>query len=158
MTESITGPAVVLGDDVNTDVLQPSRFFSLDRETRAAGVLGGRNTALLEGAILVAGRNLAVGSSREAVILGIREAGVVAVVAGSISRIFVRNAVNIGLPVMSGLNDNGAIHNGDIVTLDLDRSVLERGSDGAVWPLDPLDPYLRGVLEAGGLIPFLEQA
>ena len=97
--EVIEGAALVLGDDVNTDILQPSRYFSLEARRRVAGVLAGqRERGTLAGIVILAGRNFGVGSSRESVARGMIEAGVAAIAAASVSRIFLRNAVNRGLP------------------------------------------------------------
>lgn len=94
------GRVRLFGDDVNTDVLHPSRFFSLDRLTVQAGL----NEAAGGGEgpwILVGGRNFGYGSSRETTIQALRMGGVVGVVARSVSRIFWRNALNAGLAVLA---------------------------------------------------------
>ncbi len=151
----IHGRALVLGDDVSTDVLQPSRYFSLDAGTRAAGVLAGQDSPPVAGAIIVAGRNFGAGSSREAVIRGMKEAGVRGVAARSLSRIFLRNAINHGLPVFAGLDESSGLAEGDEVVLDPSVPCLRTPDGTPSWPLDGLDAHLAAILEAGGLLPFL---
>jgi len=157
--ELIEGAALVLGDDVNTDILQPSRYFSLEARRRVAGVLAGqRERGTLAGIVILAGRNFGVGSSRESVARGMIEAGVAAIAAASVSRIFLRNAVNRGLPIAAGLDRAACatIATGDRVALDLraQREICTSRSVSAA--VDPLDPYLAAVLHAGGLLPYLE--
>ena len=154
------GPALVLGDDVNTDELHPSRFYSLDdtkvrsgflgavegREQTGAGDLGGR--------VLVAGRNFGTGSSRETGARVFLLAGIQAVVAVSFARIFHRNVLNLGLPAVAcpGLAERPPA-DGEVVTLDLEAGTL--GFRGLVLPTESLDPHWRRVLAAGGLGPLL---
>ena len=157
MTVRITGRAIVLGDDINTDILQPSRFFSLSRERRVSGVLGGEAEDALAGSVVVAGRNFGVGSSRESVIRGIIESGVRAVAAHSISRIFLRNAINHGLPAFAGLESAAGLKTGDHVCIDCGQARLWCEARGIGYALQPLDPYLAAVLDAGGLQPFMER-
>ena len=155
MKSRIMGKALVLGDDVNTDVLQPSRYYSLDESTRASGVLANSHPREVAGTIIVAGENFGVGSSRESVIRGLLEAGVLGITARSVSRIFLRNAINQGLPVFSGLGDARAVQDGDEVSLDLRSNLFVCESRALSLPVDSLDPYLSAVLEAGGLMKCL---
>ncbi len=157
MSGCITGGAILLGDDVNTDILQPSRFFSLSTERRVAGVLCGNAQGALDGAIVVAGRNFGVGSSRESVIRGIVESGVRAVVARSISRIFLRNAVNHGLPAFEGLERMDGLEQGDLVRIDPERGRFICEARGIERPVKPLDAYLAAILKAGGLRRYMER-
>ena len=156
----ITGPALVFGHDINTDVLHPSRFYSLDDQKVRSGFLQaapGRESAAeqnLEGRIVLAGQNFGCGSSRETGARVFLLAGIQAVVAASFARIFHRNLLNLGLVALScpalahlELSDNVS------VTLDLNDHLLLL--DGQTHPLDPLDPYWQQVLDAGGLSPFL---
>jgi 3-isopropylmalate dehydratase small subunit len=148
----VSGAVFLLGDDVNTDVLHPSRYYSLSAETRAAGLLAGSRKEEMTGRIIVAGRNFGVGSSRESVIRGFVESGIIAIIAVSISRIFLRNAINAGLPavVCPGVHD--AFEQGETISLDLDRQIVEVASRDIKLPIEPLDPYLLQVLKSGGLI------
>lgn len=154
MKQVIKGTAAVLGDNINTDFLQPSEYFSLDRGRRIAGIAS-EVRVCASGVILMAGKNFGVGSSRESVIRGLKEAGVEAVIAESVSRIFYRNAVNAGLAVFEGLINNHRVVSGEKILLDTGKAVLI--SEG-VKPLELRKPaeYFRLVLEAGGLLEYME--
>jgi len=154
------GKALVMGDHVNTDVLHPSRFFSLDDRTVRAGFLqaaagyeqiGGTD---LGGRVICAGLNFGCGSSRETGARSLLLAGVTAVVARSLARIFSRNVRNLGLPAVEcpslpALAPDLEVH------LDLDHWRLAVPAASLDLPVTPLDPYWTRVLEAGGLLPFL---
>lgn len=160
MTGERTGPALVLGDHVNTDVLHPSRFYSLDDGKVRRGFLGaveGREDAAeadLQGRIVVAGRNFGIGSSRETGARVFVLAGIQAIVAVSFARIFHRNVLNLGLPALAcpALADV-TVADGDVVTLDLASGQLQVG--GATLETEGLDPHWQRVLDAGGLAPWL---
>lgn len=153
------GPALWLGDDVNTDELHPSRFYSLDDQRVRDGFLGAVGPKRLgEGAlsapIVLAGRNFGVGSSRETGARVFLLAGVQAVVAVSFARIFYRNVSNLGLPalVCPALADVTPTA-GEPVAVDLARRVVRVA--GRELPTEPLDPYWQAVADAGGLAAWL---
>ena len=148
-----TGPAVCLGNDVDTDLIIAGRYLrTKDRSVWAEHVLEDLDPALaprIRGAIIVAGRNIGCGSSREQAVVALREAGVVGVVAESFARIFFRNAVNVGLPVIEA---SVACTDGAHVAFDLDSGWVE--VDGVRRPARPLSPRMVTILRAGGLVPY----
>ncbi len=155
------GAALCLGDHVNTDALHPSEFYSLDPERVRAGFLGavpgrqGAGVGVHGPRVLVAGENLGGGSSRETTVTALKLAGVQAVVAVSVARIFFRNAMNLGVPARR-VADPAAIREileGD--PLQLEDDVLRNLRTGRALGLVPLDPHERRVLAAGGLLPWL---
>ncbi len=156
----LIGPALVLGDDVNTDVLHPSKFYSLNDAKVRSGFLGaveGRESAAqanLSGSLVVAGRNFGIGSSRETGARVFLLAGIQAVVAVSFARIFHRNVLNLGLVAVEcpGLADKKPLER-EVVHLDLEAGTLSFGE--AVLPTSGLDPHWRRVLAAGGLAELL---
>ncbi len=154
----LRGSALVLGHDVNTDELHPSRFYSLDDQTVRSGFLqavpGRRGADVAEGRIIVAGRNFGVGSSRETGARVFLLAGVRAVVAESYARIFLRNLTNLGLPALVAPGIAGRAEEGDALWVDLDAAILHL-SNGATVALEPLDPFLDAVQRAGGLTAYL---
>jgi 3-isopropylmalate/(R)-2-methylmalate dehydratase small subunit len=156
----ITGPALVMGDNVNTDVLHPSRFFSLDDRTVRSGFLQAAagyeqvGSTDLAGRVIVAGQNFGCGSSRETGARAFVLAGVRAVVARSLARIFSRNVRNLGLPAVE-CPSLPALEPDAVVELDLARGRLLVPAASLDLPLTPLDPFWVQVLEAGGLLPFL---
>jgi len=160
MSDLRRGPALVLGDDVNTDVLHPSRFYSLDDTTVRSGFLGavegreGAAKADLGGRLVVAGTNFGIGSSRETGARVFQLAGIQAVVAVSFARIFHRNVLNLGLPALAcpALADV-TVEEGDEVSLDLSTGELTVA--GQTLQTEGLDPHWQQVLDAGGLAPWL---
>ncbi len=147
------GRAVCLGSDIDTDVIIAGRYLrTKDRSVWAEHVLEDLDPALagrLAGAVVVAGKNMGCGSSREQAVIALREAGVVGIVAPSFARIFFRNAINIGLPVIEA--DLPCVE-GALVRFDLDEGWVE--VDGARYSARPLSPRMVEILAAGGLVGY----
>jgi 3-isopropylmalate dehydratase small subunit len=156
----IQGKAVVMGDNVNTDVLHPSQFYSLDDGKVRSGFLQAAagyeaiGASDLAGRVIIAGDNFGCGSSRETGARAFLLAGVRAVVARSLARIFSRNVRNLGLaalecPTLPQLPPDVEVE------IDLSRHELSVPSASLTLALTPLDPFWVEVLAAGGLLPFL---
>jgi len=147
------GHAVSLGADIDTDVVIAGRYLrTKDRSIWAAHVFEDLDPALapcLSGAVIVAGRNFGCGSSREQAAIALKEAGVVAVVAPSFARIFFRNAINIGLPLIEA---DLKCPDGTMVRFDLESGWVESG--GKRSPVRPLSPRMLDILRAGGLVEY----
>ncbi|HKY62335.1 MAG TPA: hypothetical protein VJR29_02860 [bacterium] len=159
----LEGKALVMGDNVNTDMLHPSRFFSLDDSRVRSGFmqaaasyegLGGED---LSGRILLAGDNFGCGSSRETGARVFLLAGIKAIVARSMARIFSRNVRNLGLPAFECPELPAPLPPEAELRLDWDRETLTlKDAQGEKkFPLKPLDPFWKAVLEKGGLLPYL---
>ncbi len=157
---NLTGPALVFGDEINTDELHPSRFYSLDDVRVRSGFLRAvegkedQGQRPFEGAIVVAGRTFGIGSSRETGARVFRLAGIRALVAVSFARIFHRNLLNLGLLAVTapGLATVKPA-DGELVTVDLAANLVRFGPHAL--PIEPLDPHWRAVLDAGGLAAYL---
>jgi methanogen homoaconitase small subunit len=147
------GHAVSLGADIDTDVVIAGRYLrTKDRSIWAAHVFEDLDPALaprLSGTVIVAGRNFGCGSSREQAAIALKEAGVVAVVAPSFARIFFRNAINIGLPLIEA---DLKCPDGTMVRFDLESGWVESG--GKRSPVRPLSPRMLDILRAGGLVEY----
>jgi len=147
------GHAVSLGADIDTDVVIAGRYLrTKDRSIWAAHVFEDLDPALalrLSGAVIVAGRNFGCGSSREQAAIALKEAGVVAVVAPSFARIFFRNAINIGLPLIEA---DLSCPDGTMVRFDLESGWVESG--GTRMTVRQLSPRMLDILRAGGLVEF----
>lgn len=147
------GPAVCLGRDIDTDLIIAGRYLrTKDRSVWGEHVFEDLDPALaarIRGSVIVAGRNMGCGSSREQAVVALREAGVVAVVAESFARIFFRNAVNVGLPVIEA---SVTCTDGAPVAFDLDSGWVE--VDGERYPARPLSEKMVAILRAGGLVPY----
>lgn len=147
------GKAVCIGSDIDTDRIIAGRYLrTKDRGLWAAHVFEDLDPALRErlpGSVIVAGKNMGCGSSREQAVVALKEAGVLAVVAPSFARIFFRNAINIGLPVIEA---DIACRDGQIVAFDLDEGWVQVA--GTRIPTRPLSPRMRSILRAGGLVAY----
>jgi 3-isopropylmalate/(R)-2-methylmalate dehydratase small subunit len=149
------------GDNINTDVIFPGKYtYSvLEPEDMARHALedldpdfAGR---VQPGDVIVAGRNFGCGSSREQAATCLKYAGVQAVIAKSFARIFFRNAINQGLPVIQSQEAPENIAPGEEITINYSEGKIrtERG----VFEFPPLPPSVLGILEAGGLIPYTKK-
>ncbi len=158
--DNLRGRAHVYGDNIDTDAIIPGKYTkTLDLKSLAEHVLEDldpRFRGILQpGDILVAGSNFGCGSSREQAPLAFRAAGVAAVVARSFARIFFRNAINIGLPVLEVADAD--IATGDELVIDLAAGTVENRSGGRVLTATRLPPVMRDILQAGGLVAYLKQ-
>jgi 3-isopropylmalate/(R)-2-methylmalate dehydratase small subunit len=151
------GKAHKFGDDVNTDYIISGKykFKTLDMKELAKYVMEDLVPDFYEkvapGDFIVAGSNFGCGSSREQAPLAIKYAGVGAVLARSFARIFFRNAINTGLPVVEC--DTGGIDPGDELSIDLEAGVINNRSKGTVIPVKPLPEVMIRILKDGGLAP-----
>ena len=150
------------GDNVDTDVIIPARYLNqIDPAELGRHCLEdldpGFAAAVKPGDIIVAGRNFGCGSSREHAPLAIRAAGVGAVVAASFARIFFRNAINIGLPIVESPEAAAAIQAGRRVSVDLERGVIRDLDDARTWSVRPLPPFVLQIVRAGGLIALIKE-
>lgn len=156
----MSGRAFVFGDDVDTDVLAPGRYMKAPIEELARHCLEAIAPdfagAVRPGDIVVAGRNFGMGSSREQAAQALKTLGVSAVVAKSFGGIFLRNALNLGLPVMT-CAETGTVQAGDHVSVDLSKGVLINETRATVLQGEPLPAFLLNMLADGGLVPHLER-
>ncbi|MCG3173587.1 MAG: 3-isopropylmalate dehydratase small subunit [Myxococcota bacterium] len=151
----ISGLAIVMGDHVNTDILHPSWFYSLDAGKVAAGFMGGMaekdNARALAGPrIIIAGRDFGAGSSRETTIYSLIQNDVRAIVCVSAGVIFTRNAINCGLPLFH-LAEPFAAATGGAVRIEPGASRIVSASGAGAAALKPMNSHFQHILEAGGL-------
>lgn len=159
MGERTAGRAWVYGDNVNTDVIIPARYlFTTDAQELARHCLEDLDprfaAEVRPGDVLVAGRNFGCGSSREHAPIAIKAAGVRCVVAASFARIFFRNAINVGLPILECPEAAAAIRHGDQVEVDLTTGEIRDLTTGQAFRARPLPEFVREIVAAGGLIPY----
>lgn len=145
------------GRDVDTDVIIPARYLNTsDPAELAKHCMEDLDAAFVErvrpGDIIVADENFGCGSSREHAPIAIKAAGVDVVIAKSFARIFYRNAINTGLAIMECSEAVDAISAGDVVSVDADAGVVTDETTGAVFRAQPFPPFIREIIEAGGLI------
>jgi 3-isopropylmalate/(R)-2-methylmalate dehydratase small subunit len=155
----ITGRAWVFGDDVNTDVILPGKYLTIrDPAELAPYVMEGIDPDFSKkahpGDVVVAGTNFGCGSSRETAPAALKAFGIGCVVAASFARIFLRNAVNIGLPVLECPPAVAGIRAGDTVEVDLAAGRITLPATRAAWPAAPFPPFMQALVAAGGLVPY----
>ncbi|KYH31287.1 3-isopropylmalate dehydratase [Neomoorella mulderi] len=156
-----TGRVHRLGDNINTDYILPGKykFQSFDLEELVSHLFEdidpGHYRKVHQGDILVAGRNFGCGSSREVAPLLLQYAGYRAVIAQSFGRIFYRNAITIGLPVLNC--ETGDIKEGDLLQVNLVRGEVKIIERGIILQTMPLPGFMIEILSSGGLLPFLEE-
>jgi len=149
----VRGRAVCLGADIDTDLIIAGRYLrTKDHSVWVEHVFEDLDQSLarrMNGAVIIAGKNFGCGSSREQAAIAIRESGVVAVAAPSFARIFFRNAINVGLPL---IECQLPCTEGSAVMFDLAEGWVE--TQGKKYPVKPLSPRMQEILAAGGLVNF----
>ncbi len=151
------------GDNVDTDVIIPARYLNTAEPAALAAhcmedidpTFAGK---VKDGDIIVAGRNFGCGSSREHAPVAIKASGVTCVIADGFARIFYRNAINIGLPLVELGPDVAAIKNGDRIRVDLDAGTIENLTAGKKFAIQPLPGFIQDIAKAGGLINYVKGA
>ncbi|WP_462315516.1 homoaconitase small subunit [Methanobrevibacter sp.] len=150
----IKGKTWTFGENIDTDVIIPGRYLrTFNPQDLADHVLEGERPDFTQnvksGDIIVADENFGCGSSREQAPVAIKTAGVSAIVAKSFARIFYRNAINIGLPVI--VSDIEA-KDGDIISIDLSEGTLVNETTGESKTFEPFKEFMLSILEDGGLV------
>ncbi len=149
------------GDDINTDVIFPGRYLAItDPQEMAQHAMEDLDPDFVknvqEGDVVVAGSYFGCGSSREQAVTCLKYAGVSAVVAKSFARIFYRNAVNLGMPVVQ-CSETDRIEKGDEIEIDLKGGVLRIVNKKETLEFKPIPEFILGIIEDGGLIPNLKK-
>ena len=157
--EQFKGKVWVLGDDIDTDIIIPTEYLALPTvedmkqygfsplRPELAGQIG-------EGDIIVAGSNFGCGSSREHAPLCLKTAGVSCVIAETFARIFYRNAINIGLPIIECPEAAKAIEAGDEVEIDFDSGKIYDRTKGTEFQGQPFPEFMQKLIAAGGLVKY----
>jgi len=158
----VTGPVVKFGNNVDTDVILPGKYLILmDPKDLAKHALEGLDPAFPEkaknGVIVVGGKNFGCGSSREQAPLALKYSGVKCVVAESFARIFFRNAINIGLPVVECKGISKAVENGNELAVDLDKGEVRNTTNSKTLQATKLPAFILEILSDGGLIENLQK-
>lgn len=148
------------GDSVDTDVILPARYLALYKDEDLAAhcmedIDASFASQVSKGDIIVAGENFGCGSSREHAPIAIKASGVFCVIAASFSRIFYRNAINIGLPILESPEAAEEIKAGDQVEVDLETGVIRDITSGKSYHASGFPQSIRAMINAGGLLPYL---
>jgi len=155
------GTAHKYGRDIDTDVIIPARYLNTSvPEELARHCMEDLDPNFVNkiefGDILVAEENFGCGSSREHAPISIKAAGISVVIAKSFARIFYRNAINTGLPIMESAEAVEGISDGDEVQVDADAGVIVNVTTGKTYRAQPFPPFIKEIIEKGGLIEMVK--
>jgi 3-isopropylmalate/(R)-2-methylmalate dehydratase small subunit len=160
--QPLQGRVFVFGRNIDTDQIYPGRFVELtDAPDVAAHAMEGADPDFVKnmrpGDFIIAGSNFGCGSSREHAAITLKHAGVGAVVAESFGRIFYRNAVNMGLPLLVCKDLTDKVKAGDSITVDVKSGEIREARGAFVVRAEPLSDYMLNIVEAGGIKPLLQK-
>ncbi len=150
------------GDNVDTDVIIPARYLNTsDPKELASHCMEDLDRGFIRnvksGDIIVADKNFGCGSSREHAPLAIKASGISCVIARSFARIFYRNALNIGLPILECPEACDVVKGGDVVSIDFDKGVITDETQGKTFQAEPFPPFMQALISAGGLANYMKQ-
>lgn len=150
------------GDNVDTDVIIPARYLNSSDPKELAGhcmedIDKDFVKKVQSGDLIVADKNFGCGSSREHAPLAIKASGVSCVIAETFARIFYRNAINIGLPIIECPEASKGIKNGDEVEVDFDSGVIRNLTKGTQYQGQAFPPFMQKIIEAEGLVNYINQ-
>ena len=151
------GKVFKYGDNVDTDVIIPARYLNtIDKKELASHCMEDLDKTFISrvqsGDIMVAGFNFGCGSSREHAPIAIKESGISLVIAKSFARIFYRNSINIGLPILECPEAIDAINEGDQLEADLDNGVIYNRTTGKEYKTQPFPQFIQNIILGGGLV------
>ena len=158
----IQGKVWRFGNDVDTDLIIPARYLNTsDPQELAAHCMEDADPGFVAkvkaGDIIVAGKNFGCGSSREHAPLAIKTAGVSCVIAASFARIFYRNSINIGLPILESPEASAAIAEGHSLEIDLNTGMIKDVTSGKTYHAEKFPPFMQELIAAGGLIEYVKK-
>ncbi len=159
---SIEGKVWRYGDNIDTDVIIPARYLnSFDPKELASHCMVDIDESFAgnvkAGDIMVGGYNFGCGSSREHAPVAIKASGIPVIIAASFARIFYRNAINVGLPVLEIGGDVEKISAGDVVSVDIGTGKIVDKTTGDVFQAPPLPGFIQDIAKAGGLINYVNE-
>ena len=151
------GKVFKFGDNVDTDVIIPARYLNApDPSELAKHCMEDIDTEFVnkvkDGDIMVGGANFGCGSSREHAPIAIKASGISCVIAESFARIFFRNSLNIGLPILECPEAAKAIADGDTVSVNFDTGVITNETTGKTYQAEPFPEFIQNIIKKGGLI------
>ncbi|MCS7232576.1 MAG: 3-isopropylmalate dehydratase small subunit [Synergistetes bacterium] len=158
----LRGKAWKFGDDIDTDVIIPATYLN----TTDPGELGKHcfepifpnfKEKVNKGDIIVAGKNFGCGSSRQHAPIAIKACGISCVIASSFARIFFRNAINIGLPILECEEASKNIENGDELEVNLEKGIIKDLTKGMEFKAEPIPESILEILSSGGLVEYVRK-
>ena len=162
MQKLLKGKAFVYGPNIDTDQIYPGRFLDLtDADQVGKHAMEGADANFVkevqQGDLIVASTNFGCGSSREHAAVTLKAAGVGAILADSFGRIFYRNVINLGVPLIVCPGISGIVKRGDVVSVDMATGKVTNETTGATAQAQPLSEYVMNILDSGGIKPMIKK-
>ena len=150
------------GDNVDTDVIIPARHLNTTKADELAkhcmeDIDSDFASKVQSGDIMVGGWNFGCGSSREHAPIAIQASGISCVIAASFARIFYRNSINIGFPILECPKASEAIRNGDVISVDTKTGLIVDETTGETFEAKAFPPFIDNIISKGGLLPYLKE-
>ncbi len=157
------GKVFKYGDNIDTDVIIPARYLNIKEiPLLAKHTMEDIDSTfvenVVEGDIIVASKNFGCGSSREHAPIVIKEVGVSCVIASSFARIFYRNSINIGLPILECAEASENIEAGDSVSIDFKTGIITNNTKNETYTALPFPDFIKGIIDAGGLLNSIDKS
>lgn len=160
MANTVRGRVWKYGDNINTDIISPPQYLELSVAEAAQYTMSAVDAEFAaqvqRGDLVVAGENFGSGSSRETSPLTLKYLGVAAIVAKFFARIFYRNAINLGIPVIE-CAETDKIQKGDILEVDLEAGVVTNVTRHESYPCSKIPQHILALIHEGGLVPYLKK-
>ena len=162
MNMHIEGRAHKYGDNVDTDVIIPARYLNIaDKKELASHAMEDIDSEFINkvkpGDIMLAGENFGCGSSREHAPMVLKESGIACIIASSFARIFYRNAINIGLPIIECGQAAKEAQAGHIIDVDFEKGIIINKTLNRGYAFEPMPDFIRNIMESGGLIQCIRE-
>lgn len=159
---TLSGKAFIFGNDIDTEEIIPARFLTTDGvEALARHCMQDVDPEFVQrlkpGDIIVAGRNFGSGSGREHAALALKGTGLSCIIAKSFGRIFCRNAINIGLPILECDEAFEAVNQGDVLEVEIETGQIRNKTKGETYQAKSFSPLLRQIIRSGGLMEAIRQ-
>lgn len=156
------GKVIKYGDNIDTDVIIPARYLNTtDHKELASHCMEDIDKEFVNkvscGDIMVGGANFGCGSSREHAPIAIKASGISCVIAKDFARIFYRNAINIGLPILECAEASEDIEDGNEVEIDFDTGVITNKTKNKTYRAEAFPEFMQGIINAGGLVEYIKK-
>lgn len=158
---NVQGKAIKYGDNVDTDVIIPARYLNTtDKKELAAHCMEDLDSTYIDRVknykIMVAGNNFGCGSSREHAPVAIKESGIDLIIAKSFARIFYRNSINIGLPIIESVEAASDIEENDMLEVDFDKGEIKNITKNKTYKTEAFPKFIQSIISSGGLLNAIE--
>lgn len=156
------GKVIKYKDNIDTDVIIPARYLNTsDSKELAAHCMEDLDKDFIkkvnQGDIIVAGKNFGCGSSREHAPIAIKASGISCVIADTFARIFYRNSINIGLPIMECKEASDDIEDGDEISVDVNTGIITNITKNKTYTANPFPPFMQKIMKADGLVNYIKE-